>query len=127
MGGSDLIVQQRRRDEVFQIVVGLLFGVWMVLRTKAPTPRDIEARLEDIAAHVLNACRRESVAALQIQHRFQHRLAVNERAVFLHDRLFDGLKQGILPIHGNRLAEHALQPVWAFEQTTWTREAALGQ
>jgi hypothetical protein len=83
LGGPDLIVQQRRRDEVFQIVVGLLFGLRIVLRAKAPTARDVEARLEDVAAHVLNARRRQTVATLQIQHRFQHRLAMNERAVFL--------------------------------------------
>ena len=45
----------------------------MVLRAKAPTARDVEARLEDVAAHVLSARRRQTVATLQIQHRFQDR------------------------------------------------------
>ena len=64
LGGSDLIVEQRRGDEVFQIVVGLLFGLWMVLRAEAPATRDIESPLEDVTAHVLdvrrstNCCRR---------------------------------------------------------------------
>jgi hypothetical protein len=38
---------------------------------------------------MVNTCRRQTVATLQIQHRFQHRLAMNERAVFFQDRLCD--------------------------------------
>ena len=76
---------------------------------------------------MLDVCRDQAAAALQIQHSFQHRLAMNERAVFLQYRLGDYLERGILPIHINRLGEHARQPVGAFEQTAWTLEAALGQ
>ena len=76
--GPDVIVEQRHRDEVFEIVLGLLFGLWMVLRTKGSTPRDVEAGLEDVAAHMVNTCRRQTVATLQIQHRLQHRLAMND-------------------------------------------------
>jgi hypothetical protein len=37
---------------------------------------------------VLNLVSRETATTLQIQDSFQHRLAVNAGAVFLHDRLF---------------------------------------
>jgi hypothetical protein len=37
-----LIVEQSRRDEVFEIVVGLLFGLGMILRAIATTSREIE-------------------------------------------------------------------------------------
>lgn len=127
LGGPDVIVEQRRRDEVFEIVISLLFGLGMILRTIATTSREIEGSLEDVASHALDICRHQAVAALQIQHSFQHRLAMNERAVFLEDRLRDDLKRGILPIYSDRLPEHALQPVGAFEQTAWALEAALCQ
>ena len=58
LGGPHLIVEQSRRDEIFQIVVGLLFGLGMVLRTIAPTSREVEGALEDVAADVLDICRR---------------------------------------------------------------------
>ena len=84
----------------------MLFGLGMILRTIAPTSREIEGSLEDIATHSLDIRCHQIVAALQTQHRFQHRLAMNERAVFLQHRLFDELERRIIPIHGNRLAEH---------------------
>src|ERR1700676_4494393 len=99
----------------------------MVLQTVAPTSREVERPLEDVAAHMLNICCRQMVAALQIQNCFQHRLAMNERAVFLQHRLTDDLERGILPIHTDRLPEHPLQPVGAFEKTAWSLEAALSQ
>jgi hypothetical protein len=92
-----------------------------------PTSREVEGPLEDIAAHALDICRHQIVAALQIQHCLQYRLAMNERAVFLQHRLGDDLERGIVPIHTDRLPEHALQPVGAFEQTAWAAKAALGQ
>ena len=63
-----LIVEQSRRDEVFEIVVGLLFGLWMILRTIATTSREIERPLEDVAVDALDICRDEAVVALQIKH-----------------------------------------------------------
>src|SRR5580692_5584555 len=74
-------VQQRRRDEVFQIVVALLFRPWMILWAIAPASCEVEPGLEDVAAHVLNLCGHETVTALQVQRRFQDRLAMNERAI----------------------------------------------
>jgi hypothetical protein len=43
---------------------------------------------------------------------------MNQRAIFLEDCLSDELKRGIISIHRNRLAEHLLQPLWAFEQAS---------
>ena len=74
--GPDLIVEQGSCDEIFQIVVGLLFGLGMILRTIAPTSREVVGPLEDVASYALDLCRHEAVAALQIQHCFQHRLAM---------------------------------------------------
>ena len=76
--GTDLIVEQRRCDEVLEVVVGLLFGPGMILRAISPTTREIESPLEDVALHALNICRHQTVAALQIQHCLQQRLAMNE-------------------------------------------------
>ena len=60
---------------------------------KSSHPRgDVEARQEDVAAHVLNVRGGQTVATLQIQHRVQDRLAMYERAVFLHDRLCNDLE-----------------------------------
>src|SRR5882724_8025524 len=42
LGGPHLIVEQRHRDQVFEIVVGLLFGLGMILRAIATTSREIE-------------------------------------------------------------------------------------
>ena len=78
LGGADLIVEQGHGDEIFQIVVGLLFGLGIVLRTIAPTSREIEGSLEDVATNALDICCHQAVAALQFEHRFQHRLAMNE-------------------------------------------------
>ena len=76
---------------------------------------------------MLNVYRYQTVATLQIQRRFQHRLSMNQRAVFLQDCLSDQLKRGIISIHRNRLAEHLIQALWAFEQASRTHEAALCQ
>ena len=75
LGGADLIVEQGHRDTIFQIVVGLLFGLRVVLRTIATASREIEGPLEDIAAHALHIRCHHNVAALQIKHCFQHRSA----------------------------------------------------
>src|SRR5260221_6973134 len=99
----------------------------MVLRAEAPAPGEIERRFEHIATNVLNLVGGKIVATLQIQDGFQHRLAVNERAVFLHDRLFDDIQRRVLPIDRNRLGEPLPQTVWTFQETFWTGEAALGK
>jgi hypothetical protein len=115
LGGPNLIVEQRGSDKVVEVVVALLFDLWMVLRTEAPAPGEIERRFEKIATNVLNLVSGKTIATLQIQDGFQHWLAMNERAVFLHDRLFHDIQRGVLPIDRNRLGEHLLQTVWAFE------------
>src|SRR5580692_4056074 len=99
----------------------------MVLRTEAPAPGELERRSENIAMNILNLVSGKTVATLQIQDSLQHRLAVNERAVFLHDRLFHDFQRGVFPINRDRLVEHLLQTVWPFEETLWTCETALSQ
>jgi hypothetical protein len=81
MRGPDLTVEQRRCEELLQIVVALLLGPRMVLRAIVSTSGEVEARLEDVAAHTLNLCRNQPVAALPVQYRFQRRSTMNERAV----------------------------------------------
>lgn len=116
---------QRRRDEVLQIAVALLFDPWMVLRTITPYPREVVARLEDVAPHMLNLCGLHTLASLQIQRCFQHRLAMNQGVVFLQDRLRDELERGFLPIHRNRLGEHLLEPLWAYQQSATSGRLVL--
>src|ERR1700733_7829013 len=65
LGGPHLIVEQRRRDEIFQVVVGLLFGLRMILRTITPTSSEIEGSLEDVAAHAFDIRCCQTIAALQ--------------------------------------------------------------
>jgi len=70
LGGPNLIVEQRGGDKVFDIIVALLFDFWMVLRTEAPTPGEIERRFENIATNVFNLISGKTVTTLQIQDGF---------------------------------------------------------
>src|SRR5260370_24688012 len=56
-----LIVEQSRCDEVFEIVLGLLFALGMIRRTIATTSREIERSLEDFAVAALDICRLQPV------------------------------------------------------------------
>src|SRR5258708_22516153 len=52
-----LSVAQRPRDDAFEIVVGLLFGLGLVLGTRAPTSCEIARSLVDGAVLALDICR----------------------------------------------------------------------
>src|ERR1700743_291101 len=69
----ELIIEQRGRDEVSQVVVALLLHLWMVLGTEGPTACEFESPLENVALHALNVCGRQAIPTLQIEHSLQHR------------------------------------------------------
>src|SRR5580658_2160836 len=99
----------------------------MVFRTEPSSACEFKGSLKDVAEHFLNVGRCQTVTTLQIQHRLQDGLTMDERTVFLHDSLRDDFERGILPIRDDRLCEHQFESVRAFEQASWTRETTLGQ
>ena len=50
----ELIVEQRCRDEVFEVVIALLSHLRIVLCTEGSATCEFEGPLEDIAAHAFN-------------------------------------------------------------------------
>src|ERR1700683_4804530 len=78
----ELIVEQRGRDQVLQVVIALLFDPWMVFVAEAPAAREFEGPLEDVAAYVLNGGGGQNIAHLAIQHSFQYGLTMGERTIF---------------------------------------------
>lgn len=69
---AELIVEQRGRDEVFQVVIALLFHLWAVLCAEAPTARERWARARlargfslDSAAKAVGASKRTLTRRLQ--------------------------------------------------------------
>src|SRR4029077_3844426 len=94
---TDLAIEQRGSDQVFQIVVGLLFGLWLIFATEGSAARDIVTALEDIALDAIDVTTRQPMSPLQLQCRLQHRLAVDQRAELLQDGLFHNLQGWIIP------------------------------
>src|ERR1700730_10779814 len=124
---SDRIVQKCRSDQIFQIVVRLLFGPGSVLGTEGAATGDVEAGLKDITQDALDVVCRQAVVAFELENGFQHGLTMDERTVLLQDSLFDDFQGIVGPIDIDLLVKHPLQPVRAFEQPRWSGEAALGE
>src|SRR6202011_1438100 len=122
---ADLAIEQRGSDQVFQIVVGLLFGLWLILATERSAARNIVTALEDITLDAIDVTTRQPMSPLQLQRRLQHRLAVDQRAELLQDGLFHHLQGRIIPVCRNRLSEHALEAVGPLEETHRACESSL--
>src|SRR5579872_1228369 len=80
---AGLTVEERHRDQVFQVIVGLLLQPDVVLRAVTAAACKVETCFEDIATYVVNLGRREIVAAPKIERGLQHRLAMNKRGILL--------------------------------------------
>src|SRR6266436_873712 len=90
---SDLVVQKRRSNQVFQIVIRLFLCMRPILWAECASARDVESRLEDVATDGLDVDGGQAIVALQLEHGLQNRLAVNQRAELLHNRTLDDLKR----------------------------------
>src|SRR5258708_5076741 len=64
LGRADLVVEERGGDQVFQIVIGLLFGGRMILRSETAAASDVKAALKDLADDRNDVGNRQFVAAL---------------------------------------------------------------
>jgi hypothetical protein len=73
---TDLVIEQRGSDQVFQIVVGLLFGLWVILVTEGSTTRDIVTALEYITQDAIDVATRQPMSPLQL------RFALADHAMF---------------------------------------------
>jgi len=74
---SDLVIEERYSNQVFQIVVRLLLCLRSILCAERATARDVESRLEDVAADGLDVLGCQVIVALQLEHGLQNRLTVN--------------------------------------------------
>src|ERR1700730_7647232 len=124
---SDRIVQKCRSDQIFQIVVRLLFGPGSVLGTEGAATGDVEAGLKDITQDALDVVCRQAVVAFELENGCQHGLTMDERTVLLQDSLFDDFQGIVGPIDIDLLVKHPLHPVRAFDHPRWSGEAALGE
>ena len=77
LGRSDLVVQKRCCNQVLQIVIRLFLRLGPVLWTECAATRNVESRLEDVAADGLDVLGRQAIVALQLEHGLQNRLTVN--------------------------------------------------
>src|SRR5580692_11411922 len=75
---SDRIVQKCRSDQIFQIVVRLLFGLRSILGTEGAATGDVEAGLKDITQDAFDVVCRQAVVAFELENGLQHWLTVDE-------------------------------------------------
>lgn len=109
--GAHATVEQRNRAEIFQVVVGLLLGAWIILGAVRSPAREVIRALEDLEGHPRDVLRAQLVLGAQAQDRVDHDLSVDERAVLLQVGLFD---TGEPPVGGGQidgLAEELHQAV----------------
>src|SRR5882762_1800152 len=77
LGGSDLVVQERCSNEVFQIVIRLFLCLRSILWAERATARNVKPRLENVATDGLDVPGGQAMVSLQLEHGLQNRLAVN--------------------------------------------------
>src|SRR5712671_2390991 len=64
---SDLVVQKRCSNQVFQIVIRLFLCLRSILWAESATARDVKSRLEDVATDGLDVLGYQAIVALQLE------------------------------------------------------------
>jgi len=98
----------------------------MILRTIAPTSREVEGTLEDVGIARARPLPHEAVASLQIQHCFSTGWpCISEQYFF--STVWETISSEGFPNPHQSTGRTYVPAFGAFEQTAWAFEAALGQ
>ena len=114
---SNLSVDERGCQQVFQVVVGLLLGSRGVLASETAATGDFVGGLKHLNLDGRDIAIPDAVIACKRENSFDRRLSMDQRTVFLQVGIPDDTQGGVVEPQIDGLAEESLKTVGALEDS----------